>query len=228
MRDINVWAYHADFGTLCLNAKLDTSTGLSYPTGDTHGQAGWDVAVKFSTLDDLTKKLSDGLPMPPQFCGQRFKDCEPVARGEISRLAIMAHGYHGGLVMVNGKGSSTFLTPDTVASFHNSLRTIGLYTRAKSTILFTSCLAGQGEDGTRLLKGLSGVWPGRWVVGFSTIGYRHPGAMRRSGDFCKLPGVRGTDAHDELFANRARFDKLWGDLEKMPWASRSLSTQKLY
>jgi hypothetical protein len=227
MRDINVWAYSADFGTLCRNAKLDTSTGLSYPSGDTHGQAGWDVAVRFSTLDELAKKLSDGLPMPRQFCGQRFKDCEPIARGEISRLAIMAHGDHGGKVAVNGKDSSTFLTADNVASFHNSLHTIGLYTRDKSTILLTSCIAGQGENGTRLLKALSGVWPGRSVVGFATIGYRHPGAMSRSGDACELPGMRDTDAPDPLFASGPRFDRLWGDFEKMPWASEKSINAKV-
>jgi len=33
MRDINVWAYHTDFGSLCRNAQLDNATGLSYPVG---------------------------------------------------------------------------------------------------------------------------------------------------------------------------------------------------
>jgi hypothetical protein len=191
------------------------------------GQAGWDVAVKFSTLDELAKKLSDGLPMPGQFCGKRFADCEPIARGEISRLAIMAHGDHGGSVAVNGKNNPTVLTADNVSSFHNSLHTIGLYTRDKSIILLTSCIAGQGEAGTRLLKALSAVWPGRWVVGFSTLGYRHPGAMKRVGEPCELPGMRDTDAPHPLFGNPYRFDKVWGDFKKMPWASENSINAKV-
>jgi hypothetical protein len=70
-----------------------------------------------------------------------------------------------------------------------------------------------------LLEALSSVWPGRRVVGFSTIGYRHPGIMKRRGEACELPGMRDTDAPAYIYANPHQFDVLWSDLAKMPWAS---------
>src|SRR2546430_8215735 len=220
MRDINAWAYHTDFGTLCSNAALDKASGLSYPAGNSQGQSGWHVAIPFEKLHDLATKLSDGIPMPRQYCGQFWADCDKVERGEIVRLAIIAHGDQGCKVAVDGK-KTPLLTPDNIASFHADLHTIGLYTREQgSTILMMGCLAGQGAPGTRLLMQLSQIWPGRRVVGFSTIGYRHPGEMKRPGEACELPGMRDTDATDYLFAmNTRRFDQLWPDLLKLPWAS---------
>lgn len=222
MRDLNIWAYHEDLGTLCRDAGLDDSTGLSYPAGNEQGQAGWHVAVRFSNLKDLAKKLSDGLPTPKELCGNWHDDCETVVRGEIVRLAILAHGDQGGQVAINGRSHLPILTASNVSSFHADLHSIGLYTREKgSTILFMGCLAGQGELGTRLLVELSRVWPGRQVVAFATTGYRHPGAMKRRGEPCELPGMRDTDAPSYLHANPNRFDKLWKDFAKMPWASET-------
>ena len=226
MRDICVWAYNSEVLPVCRNARLDTTSGLSYPDGNKQGQAGWDVAVPFKTLEDLAKNLTDGVAMPRQFCGNWFQDCDPIQRGEILRLAIMAHGDQGGKLAVSGSGEQP-LTAANVKDFHSTLHTIGLYTREKSTILLTGCLAGQGEEGTRLLKALSEVWPGRWVVGFTTIGYRYGGVMKRSGETCVLPGMRDTDAPAYLFANPPKWDKLWGDFDKMPWASEKSINAKV-
>ena len=92
LRDINVWAYHADFGTLCRDARLTGGEKLSYPQGSEKGQAGWHVAVRFGNLAELATLLGQGLPMPKEYCGNWFEDCDPVQRGEIVRLAIMCHG----------------------------------------------------------------------------------------------------------------------------------------
>ena len=86
---------------------------------------------------------------------------------------------------------------------------------------------GQGDAGTRLLVALSRVWPGRRVVGFSTVGYRHPGEMGRRGEACELPGMRDTDAPAYIFADRLRFDRQWSDFEAMPWASESSPHAKI-
>jgi hypothetical protein len=230
MRSINVWAFHTDFGTLCRDARLDTTTGLSYPEGDQQGQADWHVAVPFGRLDELAKKFTGGISMPSHFCGNLFQDCDPIQRGEVVRLAIMAHGNKGAIVAVNGKADPEVLYPDNVDSFHSSLHTIGLFTREKSTILFASCLAGQGDAGTRLLVALSKIWPARWVVGFSTVGYREPGMMKRRGEPCELPGVRDTDATDELYVDsrqKLRFAKQWNDFKKMPWTSEGSINAKV-
>jgi hypothetical protein len=217
MRSINVWAYSADFGTLCHNARLDPTKGR--PAGDD----GWDVAVRFTSALDLATKLANGVPMPKQFCGRWFKDCEAIAPGEIARLALLAHGDKGGLVAINGDMKEPYLTPDTIPQFENHLATIGHYTKQNAIILLQGCIAGQGEAGTELLIRLSRIWPGRTVVGFATMGYRHSGEMIRPGEGCENPGMRETDAfsYDEAESrgNRA-FASKWNDLKAMPWASQ--------
>jgi hypothetical protein len=199
----------------------NNGTGLSYPAGNYKGQAGWHVAISFKTLRELAAAFRVGVAMPAEFCGNLFHDCDdPIARGEVVRLAIMVHGDQGGKLAVNGKNRTPLLTPDNITDFLEDLNSIGLFTREKGlTILLMGCLAGQGREGTRLLKALAQVWPGRRIVGFSTTGYRHPGEMKRLGEACELPGMRDTDATDYLYADAHRFDKLWSDFAKMPWAS---------
>jgi hypothetical protein len=124
--------------------------------------------------------------------------------------------------MVDGKNASIVLTATTVRTHHDDLHNIGLSTRERgSTVLLMGCLAGQGPSGTQLLVELSRVWPGRRVVGFSTIGYRHPGEMKRRGDPCEFPGMRDTDAPAGLYANPRRFDSMWSDFTRMPWAAET-------
>src|SRR5262249_14745402 len=151
---INVWAYNTDFGVLCRNGALDKSSGLSYPQGNDQGQAGWHVTVPFATLNELANKLSTGIAMPKQFCGNWFDDCEAIAKGEISRLAILAHGDQGGVWAANGK-KGTLVTPANLGDYQPDLNTIGLFTEESATILLTGCLSGQGTEGTKLLVALS-------------------------------------------------------------------------
>ena len=209
-------------------AGLDVDPKLSYPAGNEHGQAGWDVAVKYQDLADLAKLLSGGLAAAPETCTKWF-GCNPVPiqPGEVWRLAIMAHGDQGGVIAVDGKDHPPFLTAKTVAARHGDLHTIGLATRRGSTIILMGCLAGQGELGTRLLMELSTVWPGRQVVGFTTAGYGHPGAMKKRGESCVYPGMRDTDVTAYLFADPPKLDKLWSDFVKMPWASETSEHAKV-
>jgi hypothetical protein len=221
MREINVYAYHSDFGALCRDATLDKANGLSYPSGNQQGQAGWHIAIRFESLSDLARKLTSKVPMPKEFCGQWFKDCEPIERGEIARLALMAHGDQGGAWAPNGKERET-VTAANVPSYHADLHTIGLFTNEQSTVLLMGCLSAQGELGTKLLGALSRVWTHRTIVGFTTIGYRHSGAMKRPGEACELPGMRETDATAPLYVDSRYKEKLgsmWNDFEKLPWAS---------
>jgi hypothetical protein len=139
----------------------------------------------------------------------------------------MAHGDQGGVMAIDGKDHPPYLTADTAVARHGDLHTIGLATREGSTILLMGCLAGQGESGTRLLMALSAVWPGRQVVGFSTAGYRHPGAMKKRGENCIYPGMRDTDATAYLFVDPPKWDKLWSDFVKMPWASETSDHAKV-
>jgi len=85
--------------------------GLSYPKGNSQGQAGWHVTILFTSLSDLAKKLSSGVAMPKEFCGNIFDDCDPITKGEINRLAFLAHGDQGGVWAANGK-KGTLVTAD--------------------------------------------------------------------------------------------------------------------
>lgn len=227
MRSINVWTYHRDFGTICSDARLDGGTGLRYPAGTKVGQAGWDVAIPFSKLSELATKLSSGVPMPASFCGNWFQDCDAIRTKEINRLVIMADGDHGQLA-VNGKKAIPKLQASNIHLFRADLFKIGHYLRPSgATILLMGCLAGNGPKGTALLLALSRLWYGHTIVGFSTIGYRHGGQMYRSGKHCEHPGMRDTDAPDYIFANPPKFDKMWLDLVRMPWASEKSKHAKI-
>ena len=201
---LNIWAYHRDFGRLCDSARLDSNQGLSYPSGTLQGQAGWDRAIKFSGPVDLDEKLSKaGIP-----------------KGGIGRLAIMAHGMYGGKVDIFGQNYDEQITlnPDTVEENGVVLRSIGRFTQdAGSSILFMGCVAGKGEKGTELLVKLSQIWPGRTVVGFTTLGFRHSGEMARKGNSaCEAPGMRDTDAlagQGGMNMSQRELDDLWKDLD---------------
>jgi hypothetical protein len=64
-------------------------------------------------------------------------------------------------------------------------------------------------------------------VAFTTIGYRHPGAMSRPGGHCELPGMRDTDAAADLYANPVKWDSQWSDQKALPWASEGSPHAKI-
>ena len=62
---------------LCRNARLGTTTGLSYPDRDQHGQADSHVAVPFGSLQELAKKFTGGISVPRQpTCRPIWLPCE--------------------------------------------------------------------------------------------------------------------------------------------------------
>jgi hypothetical protein len=239
LRNINVFAaVHKDFGILAECPYLEDRT-MEYPNGDRKGQAGWDVAVSYTDLDDLARKLEAGIVME-ETTKRRFGDrcSEPIQPGEITRLAIMAHGGQAGVWYPNGKwkggvpvtvGGS--LLPDGGATellerWRVPLERIGKYTRAQpvgSTIILMGCMAGQGKGGTELLMALSEIWPGQKVVGFDVIGYRDSGMAYRGNSLGgEYVGMKLTwfMSDIEFEANQRRnhdeIGKRWDELE---WAS---------
>ncbi len=225
MREISLWAYHERFGTICRDARLGggDKSKLGYPEGTERGQAGWQMAVKFANAHDLAEQLKAGLKTPGFFCGRWLdsSDCDPIQRGEVKRLAILAHGLRGEII-IDGEGKPP-LTVKNISDFHDDLHNIGLFTDKGSTILFMGCLAAQGAEGTALLQTASTIWPGRTIVGFTTLGYRHPGAMKRSGEACEEPGMRDTNSLYTMIRGQSlkEFDPFWSDLTKLPWASET-------
>jgi hypothetical protein len=202
--------------------------GPAYPEGETYGQGGWDVGVNFVGLHDLATKLFHNPVCPPD-------RSTPIRRGEVTRLAINAHGTLGAQVFINGTGKEP-LTPDTIKVYYQDLNDIGLATSETNTvILFMGCLAGQGKDGSRLLLALADIWPGRKVVGFLTNGYAPGGPMTRrrsvgcSEELCTEPGMRETDSRGSTMDPTQEKDYLsrWNQLDKLPWASEFSRSAKV-
>ncbi|MGH6927527.1 MAG: hypothetical protein ACREEV_04345, partial [Dongiaceae bacterium] len=117
-----VWADSPDVPTtVCFDARLGGEAGgPTYPGGSTAGQGGWDVGIHFSDLGNLADKLSRmPVALPKHVCGNLYWDCPAIARGQVTRLAINAHGLPGH-VYVAGE-NATPLTADNVGLYHADL-----------------------------------------------------------------------------------------------------------
>ncbi len=229
VRNVNVWASHRDFGKV-LAEPVQFGRQKQYPDGDRKTQAGWNVTLVYSDLADLAAQLDKGVEVPSSFyppdVGRR--GAPPIRRGEINRFAIMSHGDQGGQALLSGRDAakedpSKALTTRTFDTYRPLLGRIGAFTKPTSTILMMGCLAGQGEPGTQLLQLLSAVWPGRDVVGFTTIGYRFPGEMMQPGDAPnELPGMKDTGVDSPIMWQRPGTEDAvrtqWAK-GQLPWAS---------
>jgi hypothetical protein len=224
-----VWANTTDVPTtVCFDARLEgQEEWLAYPHGRTNGQAGWDMGLMYGSLVDLASKLhgSSASATPSHVCGNTVRDCPPIRPGQITRLAINVHGGPGVLELdlPNGEDRLT-VTSLGNAAVRKELDKIGRSLSRHATVLLTSCQAGQSDPGTKLLQGLSRVWPGRKVVGFATVGFAHGARMLRRGKQCAEPGMRDTAnpwpaPTPEL--EEQRYKDLWDKLSDLPWASET-------
>jgi len=216
MAEINMWAYKSPDFFVCSDARLDENVDKAYPEGNEHGQAGWDIAVGFNGLLDLSLKMTIGVSKP---CDNWFSACPTTAQDKINRLAIQAHGVAGSILV---DSSEEGLTIDRFSSYIPFLQLIGLKLSRESLVLFPSCLSAQGKAGTELFVAISKLWPSTTVVGFSTLGYTQA-AMRRTGDMCENPGVRSTDNSSTVFSKQDddTYKSLWSDFKALPWASEN-------
>ncbi len=113
---------------------------------------GWTHHVSFGTLRDIAQQLSSA----------RFQ------KASVYRLAIVTHGPQGGQVELD----DGVLEANTVARYTPDLALLRPYLMRPARIIFGSCLAGLGKDGTALLTILSrDVFPGCHVIGFEKFGY---------------------------------------------------------
>ena len=227
----SLWASQADVPTtVCFDARLHGELqSLKYPEGTTDGQAGWDMGLSFVKFRDFATKLRRPLDVPGHICGKTGGKCQ-IRTGQITRLAINMHGLADGAAFVNGKEEEP-LTADNIHKFFSELEAIGQSTSSDSIILLMGCVAGLGENGSRLLSALSNLWFGRKVVGFATLGFAHGGGMARSGAGCSEPGMRATkevasghpldrDKVQDLLA-------IWDDSNALPWASEDFRSAKV-
>lgn len=228
---VSIWANIDTAVNVGRDARLREDDGstlslLPYPKGTTRGQAGWDVGISFGSLKSLRQKLHDQpIALPNFICGHLMDDCESLKAGQISRLAINAHG-ESGEISINGNHNPVKLSvltfpsdPDIVAD----LAAIRDVTDPTATILFVGCRAGHSLGGTALLTALSSFMPGRKIVAFSTIGYSNGGAQARHGSGgVTEPGMRDTEYAFPSSSEQeegARYGPIWKDLNALPWAS---------
>ena len=111
----------------------------------------WRYIVSFSDLGDLIRQLESLLPSP---------------KGQIRKLAIVAHGDENGVVQLDRN-----LTPASALSFRSEFSALSQFMINFGRVIFFSCIAGGGEPGTQLLNTLSAhCLPGRHVIGFEKFG----------------------------------------------------------
>lgn len=220
-------------GAICEDAQLrkrgEEGGTFKVPTimgGDTtYGQAGWDVGIKYGTA------AFGSVP------GLVSAKCKGFL---LKRVGINAHG-DAGEVAVNGvnekmQAFDPVLKKDTVGTFDAVFSFLDKVMADNGTLLFLSCLAGNGAAGTELLLKLSRKLPNRQIVGFSKLGFTSVEKQRRGGSQCTEPGVRDTDypvdATPEIARfgtgqnNQSEYDKYfkggqWEDLNVLPWQSET-------
>jgi len=243
----NLWADTPDVpNTVAEDARLrDRDAGFfddavamaiqkwSYPDGPVYGQAGWDVGLHFTSLDDLVKQIEN--TKQPDFLENRLRKMGdgPAPESDaslkdwkIDRLAIHAHGLPG-QVFVNGK-ANTPLTADNFshAPFKDAIANLKGYLAKNCPILFIGCQAGAGAEGTRFLKEMSLAFgPHRPVVAFVTLGYVFPEQKRRGQGIECEPGMRDTMNSSACGGDDKcqwrNYGQFYKDLSKLPWASES-------
>jgi Domain of unknown function (DUF4347) len=110
--------------------------------------SGWSDTVYFKSLNDLCLQLTKN-----------------KLGGQVTKLAIIAHGNESGLVQLDRA-----LRPGTLSSFSEDLGKLGEFLQPDAMLMFMSCLAGAGDEGTDLLIGISSILKSRYIIGFLTIG----------------------------------------------------------
>lgn len=94
------------------------------------------------------------------------------ARGEVSRLAIVAHGDEPGIVQTDPPMNQQSIFTNPVVS--GNLSSLREYLAPSARVQLMACSAGAGPQGSSFLRALSTFWPGRTVIGFITSGELNP------------------------------------------------------
>lgn len=164
----------------------------------------WTHVFKIESLDDLLRELQD----------ERL-------HGRINKLVIVAHGDLGGQVLLNPE-----INHKNIERFKEQFTLLKNFLRPSGRLVFMSCEAGAGKDGTFFLSRVSSFLSGPHVIGFTIKGeVRARGAP---GDIYEgrriMTGMSGTQGkgagkmtEDSAWSKWARNGKiirmgLWGEL----------------
>jgi hypothetical protein len=241
-----IWANSVDVPTsVCFDARLRDRRTLWETISlhnTTYGQAGWDIGIaNYGTFHSLAEQLlGPHALIAPEHVRNRLGVVDRQGRiraGQITRLAINAHGGPGAL-FVDGRDRPP-LTSESLASafFERDLEAIRDATHPHAVILLVGCVAGQGDEGSLFLRELSKRLPHRKVVGFVVIGWVAAGAMTRGSsevavtspsglpqvreELCTEPGMRLTHRTDPVGPQEEErvYGRYWNNLGALPWAS---------
>jgi len=114
-------------------------------------RTGWSHQMAFHGLPDLI---------------QRMTALKPAVAGQVTKLGIVAHGNQSGTVQID-----PVLTSATAMSMEKDLRRLNEFLAPYARLIFFSCVAGNGDEGTRFLNLLSSqFFPHRYVIGFEVWG----------------------------------------------------------
>jgi hypothetical protein len=128
---------------------------------------GYDQLFRFRNMNGLINQLSNA-----------------HLRGKVWRLAIVAHGDAGRVQLQENHDD---LTAATFSQFSGHFHTLRNYLTRDATLMFVSCIAGNGREGAELLVQISRALPTRYIVGFTQFGklyaqgLNEPGAVYQSG-----------------------------------------------
>jgi Domain of unknown function (DUF4347) len=221
---LGVWACCRDVPTtVCRDARLNRD--LHWDPGtqgrELYGVSGYHWGINFVNFRDLIQQLAIN-ETPSHVCGNWIRDCPRVGNGQITRLAINAHGIPGEF-LINSDNSRPGLRADNLVRFQCQLNTLNLLLAPSATVLLMGCLCGQGPSGTELLTALSATYlRGRIIVGFSTVGVAMGGQMLRQGQQCAEPGMRDSnEVAGSIRPTDRDYGPLWGNLGALPWASET-------
>ena len=111
---------------------------------------GWPHVVKIRNFKDLISHLERARLV-----------------GNVSKLAIVAHGDSAGLVQMDRN-----VSPDNVELFADDFGKLATFLTKNGKLMFMACQAGLANEGTHLLKKISSYLnPDQVVVGFSINGF---------------------------------------------------------
>ncbi len=195
---INVWAY-----------RKQNLGAIFRPSGE------WDRVMDFDTLPELLEK---------------FRKAN-FPQGQIRKLGIVAHGDEPGKVQIppdrpEPGGKQVDLTVSTVDQFAKDLAALADYMWVNARIIFYSCIAGQGPDGSKLLNKLSGVYfRDRHVIGFEQYGVANDGEQPAGELRCSQASVMGT-VNPKFYCNPTATMKTVTDVRRQ--AEQFLSEYAIY
>ncbi|MEU4196979.1 hemopexin repeat-containing protein [Kribbella sp. NPDC026611] len=229
-----VWAEHKRAPLLvCSDARLEAGANrvIAYPGGTSRGQAGWQLGMKFSTLQGLADALERAVI--PDFYGDDGAGSATIGAGSITRLAINAHGLPGQLDVSNEVFDGKQLSSFTLLELTPQLVRIARMLEPGAPIILLGCNAGRGDSGDNLIEPLSAIWAGHPVTAFTTIGYSESGKQRRP-EACDNPGMRVTDETDVFSSDPFKeqqledehFSPIWENLNALPWGHDNLQRHR--